>query len=57
VEITKEQFELYKSTLEKEKVRGMKSYMTYALSKLSGLTYDEVSEITSNYEKLEKQFN
>ena len=53
MEITKEQWQLYLKATETEKIS---SWATYAISQKTGLSYEEVKEITSNYKKYEQQY-
>jgi hypothetical protein len=56
--ITKEQFEKYNEILEREKNRGLRSYMSGTIAVLSTglLKKSEVIEITKNYSTYEKQY-
>jgi len=53
MEITREMFDSYNKAVEQQKIAV---WATYAIAKLTGLDYEEVKEITSNYKKYEQQY-
>ena len=53
MEITKEQWQLYLKATETEKIS---SWATYAISQKTGLSYEEVKFIGSNYNLLEQKY-
>jgi hypothetical protein len=53
MEITKEQFEAYNKAVEQQKIAV---WATYAIAKLTGLSYEEVNEISKNYSTYNKKY-
>ena len=53
MEITREMFDSYNKAVEHEKIAV---WATYAIAKLTGLDYEDIKEITTNYKKYEQQY-
>lgn len=59
MEITKEKFDLYNEILIREEKNGIRQWMSSAIVMCSDnkLTWEEVKDITSNWEKYAEYFN